>query len=415
MNNWKNVSNFVNFTTKGITPSYVEHSSIIVLNQKCIRNNRIDYSLAQYTDDTKKISLDKFVKRGDILVNSTGTGTAGRCAFVSEVSEKYKLIVDSHILILRCSSFYESQCLSYVLFSFEKTLMSFLTGSSGQSEIDKTVLLNLKTKMTDEKEDQQKIASILSILDSKIELNNKINSELEQMAKTIFDYWFVQFDFPDENGKPYKSNGGKMKWNKELKREIPEGWEVQKVGGILETSLGGTPSTERKDFWDNGTVNWLNSGEVANFPVVTSEQKITQEAIANSATELLPANTTLLSITRHLRPTILGIDACVNQSVVGIKEKGDITCYYLYPYLKNEIPRLLITRTGAQQPHINKEAVDDCLILLPSNRSSILKKYNKLVKPFYDQIINNAFQTQKISELRDWLLPMLMNGQVKVA
>ncbi len=234
MSNWNSISKFVNFTTKGITPSYVEHSSIIVLNQKCIRNNKIDYSFSQYTDDAKNISSDKFIKKGDVLVNSTGTGTAGRCAFVSEIPENYKLIVDSHILILRCNSFFEAQCLNYVLYSFEKTLMSFMTGSSGQSELDKVVLLGLKTKMTDDPEDQKKIASVLSTLDTKIELNNKINTQLEDMAKTLYDYWFVQFDFPDENNKPYKSSGDEMVWSEELKREIPKGWEGGELSNLFQ-------------------------------------------------------------------------------------------------------------------------------------------------------------------------------------
>ncbi|MBK8702182.1 MAG: restriction endonuclease subunit S [Saprospiraceae bacterium] len=156
MNNWKTVSDFVVFSTKGITPKYVDASSIIVLNQKCIRNGTINYSFAQFTDDTKQIQESKFVHKGDILVNSTGTGTAGRCAFVSNVPENHRLIVDSHILILRCNSFYEAQCLSYSLFSFEQTLMSFMTGSSGQSELDKVVLMNLKTKMPTDRTTQQK-------------------------------------------------------------------------------------------------------------------------------------------------------------------------------------------------------------------------------------------------------------------
>ena len=108
--------------------------------------------------------------------------------------------------------------------------------------------------------DQLKIALVLSSLDSKIELNNRINAELEAMAKTLYDYWFVQSDFPTYEGKPYKSSGGKMVWNKELKREIPEGWEVNKVGDFLYTSLGGTPSTKVKDYWNNGKISWLNSG-----------------------------------------------------------------------------------------------------------------------------------------------------------
>lgn len=260
---------------------------------------------------------------------------------------------------------------------------------------------------------QKKIASILSSLDAKIDLNNRINAELEAMAKALYDYWFVQFDFPNKNGKPYKSSGGKMVWNEELKREIPAGWEVQKLGNVLKTSLGGTPSTHNKSFWENGTHHWLNSGEVADFPVVTSELKITGEAIKKSATELLPKGTCLLSITRHLRPTILAIDAGANQSVVGIKESGNIKSCFIYPFLKNEIPRLMQLRTGAQQPHINKEIVDDSSIVIPDSKA--LVSYNQQTKPLYDQIINNAFQNQHLSSLRDWLLPMLMNGQVTVS
>ncbi len=261
---------------------------------------------------------------------------------------------------------------------------------------------------------QNQIASFLSLLDAKGEVNNRINEELQSMARCIYDYWFVQFDFPDKNGKPYKSSGGKMVWNEDLKRDIPEGWEVDKIGKLFKTSLGGTPTTKVKEYWENGSICWLNSGEIANFPIIDSIEKITKAAIKNSATDLLPRGTVMLSITRHLRPSILAIDACANQSVVGILEKENIKCYFLYPYLQNEIPRLMSLRSGAQQPHINKETVDDSFILLPKEGSSILKEYNSKVGNLYELIINNAFQNQQLASLRDWLLPMLMNGQVKV-
>lgn len=303
---------------------------------------------------------------------------------------------------------------AYYLYNYLKLLdLSWLNSGTGVPSMTFDAYYDLEVFLP-ELSVQHKIASVLSSLDSKIELNNRINAELEAMAKTLYDYWFVQFDFPNEEGKPYKTSGGAMVWNEELKREVPEGWEVKKVGKILNTSLGGTPSTKVREFWDNGNISWLNSGEIANFPIIDSELKITEEAIRKSATDLLPKGSVLLSITRHLRPSILGIDACANQSVIGIKEKGDIKCYFLYPYLQNEIPRLMEMRTGAQQPHINKEIVDESLILLPNDKSIILKLYNKNVGYIYESIINNAFQNQKLSDLRNWLLPMLMNGQVKV-
>ena len=259
---------------------------------------------------------------------------------------------------------------------------------------------------------QSQIAKVLSDLDAKIELNNKINAELEAMAKLIYDYWFVQFEFPNEDGKPYKSFGGKMVWNEELKREIPEGWDVKQLGKILRTELGGTPSTKDKDFWD-GEFPWLNSGEIANFPIIDSDLKITEAGIKNSATTLMQKGTCVLSITRHLRPSILGVDSCANQSVVGIFESEKLKNSFIYPYLVNDIPRLMTLRSGAQQPHINKGTVDDSKMIIPNEM--ILNKYYSIVDSYYDKILNNAFQIKQLAELRDWLLPMLMNGQVKVS
>ena len=221
----------------------------------------------------------------------------------------------------------------------------------------------------------------------------------------------MQFDFPDINGKPYKSSGGKMVYSKELKQEIPERWEVNVIGEILKVELGGTPSTKNMHFW-NGDIPWLNSGEIANFPIIDSVEHITERAIKESSTSLMPKGTCLLSITRHLRPSILAVDACANQSVVGIFENQKFKNSFLYPYLKNETPRYMSLRTGAQQPHINKGIVEESNILNPPD--SILNNYYSLVNSYYSRIINNTFQNHQLLELRDWLLPMLMNGQVTV-
>lgn len=259
--------------------------------------------------------------------------------------------------------------------------------------------------------EQKKIAAVLSVLDEKIALNKKMNQKLEAMAKRLYDYWFVQFDFPDENGRPYKTSGGPMVYNETLNREIPEGWEVNVVGDVCETVLGGTPSTENESFW-NGNIPWLNSGEVAEFPILNAEKRITEDAVKNSATAYLPAGSVTLSITRHLRPSILAIDACINQSVAGIKENDLLRNVYLYPYLVNEIPRLNTLRGGAQQPHINKDTVDKSPIVIPAQ--NVLQQYYEKVNSLYKEIIEKAKESQKLTALRDKLLPLLMNGQVEV-
>jgi type I restriction enzyme S subunit len=232
------------------------------------------------------------------------------------------------------------------------------------------------------------------------------------MAKMLYDYWFVQFDFPDNDNKPYKANADKMMWNDQLKREIPDGWKVHKVGEILDVSLGGTPSTSNPDYWENGTINWLSSGEMNNFPIVKAESKITEEALNNSATKLMPKGTVAISITRYIRPTILAIDSCANQSVVGIHESSIFKSSYLYPLFLNEVARYMVIRTGAMQPHINKETINSTPIIEPSDL--VLEKYYKIATPIYQKIINNAKQNQELIELRDFILPLLMNGQVRV-
>lgn len=260
--------------------------------------------------------------------------------------------------------------------------------------------------------EQKKIAAVLSALDAKIELNNRINAELEALAKTLYDYWFVQFDFPDANGRPYKSAGGKMVYNEKLQRKIPEGWAVSTIGDSFKTSLGGTPSRRNKSYWAPAEVNWLNSEDKETLSVVEADEHISREGLKNSAAKLLPVGTVILSIVRHIRASILGVEAATNQSVIGIEETDSIKNYFIYPLIVREIPRYMKQRTGAQQPHINKAAVDETLFVLPE--SGILREYTKHVEPVFHQIRNNSLQNQELTRLRDWLLPMLMNGQVQV-
>lgn len=398
------------------TPAQAGHGSPFVSFSTVFNNYFLPDSLDSLMDTSEKEQEIYSVKESDIFLTRTSE-TIDELAMSSVAVKDYpKATFSGFVKRLRPlqKNITYHKYLGFYLRSklFRKTITnnaSMTLRASLNEDIFSYLYLYLPNH-----EIQKRIGDLLFLLNTKIELNSRINTELEAMAKTLYDYWFMQFDFPDQHGNPYKSSGGKMVWNDELKREIPDGWDVFKLGDILETSLGGTPSTDVSDYWENGTFNWLNSGEIANFPVVDSELKITEAAIRNSATELLPKGTTLLSITRHLRPTVLAIDACANQSVVGIKENDEIKYYFIYPYLKNEIPRLLTLRTGAQQPHINKQTVDDSLMVVPSENSTVLKLYNSKVGCIYEQIINNSFQNKQLAELRDWLLPMLMNGQIKV-
>lgn len=324
---------------------------------------------------------------------------------VSRYNGKFNAYQRTYVLTAK-----ENCNLDFVYYSLKLSLEQLRTRSQGSQTKFLTMPI-LNAISINDALNQKKIADVLSCIDDKIALNNKTNTELENMAKTIYDYWFTQFDFPDKNGHPYKTSGGQMVYNETLKREIPAGWEVKRLGDVCEIVLGGTPSTDKDEYW-NGNIPWLNSGEVAEFPIINAEKTVTELGIKDSATELVPAGTVTLSITRHLRPSILTMDACINQSVVGIKENEIFSKNFLYPFIASKINHYMMLRTGAQQPHINKETVDDTLVCIPS--AEVLENYNKEVESIYERIILNSKETKQLTMLREYLLPLLMNGQITI-
>lgn len=237
------------------------------------------------------------------------------------------------------------------------------------------------------------------------------NFNLQQQLKLLYDYWFTQFEFPDENGNSYKSSGGKMSFNHDLSMNIPYSWSTKKLSEICNIILGGTPNTDIPEYW-NGTINWINSGEVAQFPVVKSELKITQAGVDNSPAKLMPIGTTIVSITGNIRTSILAINTCANQSVVGILESKYIKSQYIHQFMIRMIEQFKVMSTGNCQQHINKGTIEEAIIVIPDSR--VLNAYYKVAKPLYDRITKNALENLELTHLRDWLLPMLMNGQATI-
>ena len=245
---------------------------------------------------------------------------------------------------------------------------------------------------------QQKIASVLSALDDKIELNNRINAELEAMVKTLYDYWFVQFDFPivTSSGveKPYKSSGGKMVYNEILKREIPEGWEVKKMS-FFEMYQPQTISEKElnKDhkyyvFGANGII-----GKYDKFNHLDSEIVVTCRG--NSCGNII----------RTLPESWITGNAMVIKSIEDFIESEFIFQMLNWIGIKKVI-------TGSGQPQITRVNLETLDFVLP--KKNILSQFNELVRPIVEKKLQLFKQNQELSALRDWLLPMLMNGQVKV-
>lgn len=255
---------------------------------------------------------------------------------------------------------------------------------------------------------QQRVVEVLKTLDDKIELNNKISTELEGMAKTLYDYWFVQFDFPAANGKPYKSSGGKMVWNEELKREIPEGWEVKDLFNAMDVQYGFPFATSK--FTDDTTQK----------PVIRIRD-ILENTISIYSTENVHDKYKLCS-----QDLLIGMDgnfhlnfwdkdgAYLNQRSVRIRsrnnsEVSNLQAYFeLSPHIKAREKNVSRTTVG----HLNDKDLKRLFVTIPLKLMTFNPKetFNSLLS----KIISNRLQNQRLSELRDWLLPMLMNEQVTV-
>ncbi|HHB51462.1 MAG TPA: restriction endonuclease subunit S, partial [Saprospiraceae bacterium] len=238
---------------------------------------------------------------------------------------------------------------------------------------------------------QKAIAKVLSDLDTKIEVNNKINQELEAMAKTIYDYWFVQFDFPNEQGKPYKTSGGKMVYNEELKREIPEGWEVKELGDISEIKRGKLVTAKTADL--EGEIKVVSAG--IDYSYFHSESNRLENTITISGSG---ANAGFVNFWRE---PIFANDCST------VRGKTDSETLIILEFLRMRQNYIFKQARGSAQPHVYPKDISVLKITIPNN--DLFNDFGKLILPSNKKTANNLKQNQKLSQLQDWLLPMLMN------
>ena len=261
---------------------------------------------------------------------------------------------------------------------------------------------------------QEHIGNIFSDIDRKICLNRAINDNLEAMARQLYDYWFVQFDFPNEDGKPYKSSGGAMVWNEKLKREIPQGWNAAKIVDVAQTYSGGTPTSTNKEYYDGGDIPWINSGEL-NYPIITSTPNyITEKGLNNSSAKLYPPYTVLVALYGATagKVSLLSFEACSNQAVCGvIPNDNNMTTYTRY-YLASLYEHFIALSSGSARDNISQDTIKNTVLPIP--QQEIIKKYSDTVAPIINKIITNQQEIENLTKQRDELLPLLMNGQATV-
>jgi type I restriction enzyme S subunit len=265
---------------------------------------------------------------------------------------------------------------------------------------------------------QQKIGKVLSDLDAKIELNNKINAELETMAKLIYDYWFVQFEFPNENGKPFKSSGGKMVWNEELKRELPEGWKNGYLNSIGDIIGGSTPSKAVDENFCQGTgMPWITPKDLSMNKgkkyITRGEWDVSEKGLKEASLKIMPKGTVLLSSRAPIGYlAIARTNVTTNQGFKSFVPKENFSTEFIYYTVMNLIPEIEANSSGSTFQEVSTSTLRTIKTVLPT--LEILSLFDKKIKPIFSQQNVLEEQNQKLAELRDWLLPMLMNGQVKI-
>ena len=261
---------------------------------------------------------------------------------------------------------------------------------------------------------QEFIGNIFSDIDRKICLNRQINDNLEAMAKQLYDYWFVQFDFPNEDGKPYKSSGGAMVYNEKLKREIPQGWTAAKIKDVAQTYSGGTPTSTNSEYYDGGNIPWINSGELNN-PIITSTTNyITEEGLNNSSAKLYPQDTVLVALYGATagKVSLLSFEACSNQAVCGVIPHNKIMTTYIRYYLSSLYEHFITLSSGSARDNISQDTIKNTILPIPQEK--ILKEYSDAVTPIMSKIIANQKEMENLTKQRDELLPLLMNGQASI-
>lgn len=286
----------------------------------------------------------------------------------------------------------------YYIYYWLKTKKDFLFSQATVTRtpiLNKSTFSNIEIYIPSERSLQDGLVEILIAIDKKIELNNQINAELEAMAKTLYDYWFVQFDFPDADGKPYKSSGGKMVYNEVLKREIPEGWGDCSLGDI--TELYQPQTISEKEMLDEG--RYLVYG--ANGIVGRYDQYNHEESVVTITCRGNSCGT--INFTRPFS-WITG-----NAMVVKPKSVLLVPDYILNLLSSSGVDNVI---TGSAQPQITRTNLSPLSVINPNQE--MLKKYASIATNLFEKRICILEENEMLAKLRDWLLPMLMNGQVTV-
>ncbi|MEL0590227.1 MAG: restriction endonuclease subunit S [Planktothrix rubescens PR222] len=352
-------------------------------------------------------------KEGDILISSVGA-RSGIPYLVKKEDGKF-YFKDGNLIWIK--DFSENLDSNFLLYWFKSNIgqdsFESITIGSAQPALTIDGISNLCIKLPDIKT-QKIIANILSCLDNKIDNLRRQNETLEKIAQTLFKHWFIDFEFPNDDGKPYKSSGGAMVTS-EL-GDIPEGWRVGKLGEEVETVGGGTPSTTEPSYWENGDIYWYSPTDLTKSKTIFSldtSKKITKLGLDKSSARLFPKYSILMTSRATIGEVTINTNyACTNQGFITLIPNSLFDTFYLFCWLKTQLTKVNLLASGSTFPELSKSDFRNFDFLIPSNH--LVLGFRELVTPLFLRIETNTKQIQILTKTRDTLLPKLMNGQIRV-
>lgn len=404
------------------TPEQAGHGYPFVSFSTIFNNYILPETLPDLMDTTEKQRAESSVKEGDILITRTSE-TIDELAMSSVAVQDYPNAT--------FSGFAKRLRPKQKNITYHKFMAFFMRSKYFRKIVDCKAVMTLRASFNEEimsyinillpeYGEQVKIGEFCYLIEKKITLNNKINAELEQTAKTLYDYWFTQSDFPDTNGKPYKSSGGSMVYNETLHREIPLGWEVKTVKDCIEhINTGLNPRDHFK----------LNDGNIKYITVknLTTDGSLVFDGCdtISQATKVLIHKRSMVEKGDILFASIAPLGRCymvretpetweINESVFSIRPNKLVSSEYLYMYFmsKRFIQKAEHSSTGSVFSGIRISVLEDMGLIVPPK--SIMDNFTNQICGLYEMKYKKSEENQELSALRDWLLPMLMNGQATI-
>ena len=390
------------------TKEQAGHGSPFVSFSTVFNNYFLPDALPDLMDTSIKEQETYSIKEGDILITRTSETIdelAMSCVAVKDYPRATYSGFTKRLRPKTAGIAYHKYLAFYLrsqLFRKAVTNNAFMTLRASFNE-DIFSFLNLYLP---EYKEQVKIGDMLYSMEQKIQLNKRICAELEAMAKTLYNYWFTQFDFPDENGKPYRSSGGEMVWNDQLKRKIPKGWSAGQLSDIANITMGQSPSGDTYNENGSGTIFYQGCTDFGTrFPV--------PRVYTSAPTRFAKAGDILMSVRAPVGTLNIAMeDCCIGRGLAALNSKFGSQLHLLYTLSGFKQLFDVMDGNGTTFGSITKDTLFEMKVVIP--RRDQIKSFEEMVQPIEQKIRVAEQENRELTKLRDWLLPALMNGQATV-